>query len=153
MKATVMTTGPGVIIATATASRNCRSLSHWKSVTTPPWRKGTIARPLPKTKAPASAKYHAMRQSVLASAGPCSPLTRSGQGITRAARARCAGSRRSRYVTPAARKSQTISDSVHAVTAALARKRTHSATSRSSVLRASFQALRAMIAMTAAPMP
>ena len=28
MKATVMTTGPGVIIATATASRNCRSVSQ-----------------------------------------------------------------------------------------------------------------------------
>ena len=28
MKPVVMTTGPGVIIATATASRNCRSESH-----------------------------------------------------------------------------------------------------------------------------
>ena len=56
MNATVMTTGPGVIMATATASRNCRSLSQWNSFTTPPWRNGTMARPLPKTKAPASAK-------------------------------------------------------------------------------------------------
>ena len=31
MKPTVMTTGPGVIIATATASTNCRSLSQWCS--------------------------------------------------------------------------------------------------------------------------
>jgi hypothetical protein len=29
MKATVMTTGPGVIMATATASRNWRSFSQW----------------------------------------------------------------------------------------------------------------------------
>src|SRR2546428_13162854 len=63
MNATVMTTGPGVIIATATASRNCRSLSQWKSSTTPPCRKGTIASPLPKTNAPASVKYQAIRQS------------------------------------------------------------------------------------------
>jgi hypothetical protein len=53
MKPVVMTTGPGVIIATATASTNCRSLSQLCSVTTPLYRKGTIARPLPKTKLPA----------------------------------------------------------------------------------------------------
>jgi hypothetical protein len=41
-----------VIIATATASRNWASFSQWNSPTTPPRRKGTIARPLPKTKAP-----------------------------------------------------------------------------------------------------
>jgi hypothetical protein len=56
MKATVMTTGPGVIMATATASRNCRSVSQWYCPTTPPCRKGTMARPLPKTKVPAAAK-------------------------------------------------------------------------------------------------
>ena len=67
MNATVITTGPGVIIATATASRNWRSLSQWNSPTTPPCRNGTIARPLPKTKAPASAKYQPIRQSVVGS--------------------------------------------------------------------------------------
>jgi hypothetical protein len=36
MNPDVMTTGPGVIIATATASRNCRSSSQWKPWTTPP---------------------------------------------------------------------------------------------------------------------
>ncbi len=56
MKATVMTTGPGVIMATATASRNCRSVSQCISSTTPPCRNGTMARPLPNTNAPASAK-------------------------------------------------------------------------------------------------
>src|SRR6267142_2781900 len=49
MKATVITTGPGVIMATATASRNCVSVSQWCSWTTPPCRNGTIARPLPNT--------------------------------------------------------------------------------------------------------
>ena len=53
---TVITTGPGVIMATATASINCVSVSQWFSITTPPCRKGTIARPLPKTKAPAFKK-------------------------------------------------------------------------------------------------
>src|SRR5215467_1210787 len=56
MKPTVMTTGPGVIIATATASTNCRSLSHRWSWTTPPYRNGTMASPLPNTNAPAFAK-------------------------------------------------------------------------------------------------
>src|SRR6267143_1430735 len=55
-KATVITTGPGVIIATATASRNCRSSSQWKSFTTPPCRKGTMASPLPNTTEPAIVK-------------------------------------------------------------------------------------------------
>src|SRR5213592_2948141 len=36
MNATVITTGPGVIIETATASRNCRSVSQWNCSTTPP---------------------------------------------------------------------------------------------------------------------
>src|SRR6266849_3411048 len=53
MNATVITTGPGVIIETATASRNWRSVSQWNRSTTPPWRNGTIASPLPKTNNPA----------------------------------------------------------------------------------------------------
>src|SRR5919202_147082 len=56
MKPTVMTTGPGVIIATATASRNCCSFSQPYSFTTPLYKNGTIASPLPNTKAPAFAK-------------------------------------------------------------------------------------------------
>src|SRR5215207_6526128 len=75
MNATVMTTGPGVIIATATASRNSWSVSQWNWVTTPPCRNGTIASPLPKTKAPASAKYQPMVSSVAVDAGPASPDT------------------------------------------------------------------------------
>ncbi len=53
MKPVVMTTGPGVIMATATASTNWRSVSQAYSLTTPPYRNGTMARPLPKTKLPA----------------------------------------------------------------------------------------------------
>src|ERR1051326_3862731 len=58
MNAAVITTGPGVSMATAIASRNCRSVSQRCSVTTPEYRKGTMARPLPNTKVPALAKYH-----------------------------------------------------------------------------------------------
>ena len=70
MNATVMTTGPGVIIATATASRNCRSVSQWNSFTTPPWRNGTMARPLPNTNAPANAKYVRIFHSIGPDAAP-----------------------------------------------------------------------------------
>src|SRR5688500_18344345 len=79
MKPTVITTGPGVIIATATASRNCRSSSQPYRWTTPACRKGTMARPLPKTKAPASVKYAAILRSVAPEAGcPVSPVRRAG---------------------------------------------------------------------------
>jgi hypothetical protein len=44
-------TEPGVIIATATASTNCLSVSQLCWVTTPPYRKGMIARPEPNTNA------------------------------------------------------------------------------------------------------
>src|SRR5215213_7270706 len=60
-----MTTGPGVIMATATASRNCCSFSHWYSFTTPPYKKGTMASPLPKTNAPAFKKNHQICASLL----------------------------------------------------------------------------------------
>jgi hypothetical protein len=60
--------------------------------------------------------------------------------------------RQTRDATPASRKSQTISDSVHAVISPLTTKMIH-ATVSLSVLRVSFHALRAMIAITAAPMP
>src|SRR4051812_5916938 len=64
IKPTVITTGPGVIIATATASTNCCSLNHWYSFTTPPYKKGTMARPLPNTKAPALVKNQAICPSL-----------------------------------------------------------------------------------------
>ena len=67
MKTTVITTGPGVIIATATASMNCCSLSQPNCWTTPWWRNGTIASPLPNTNAPALVKKSEdLQQHVLA---------------------------------------------------------------------------------------
>src|SRR4029453_7431424 len=155
MNATGITTGPGGTIATATASRNWRSVSQPNSVTTPPWRKGTIARPLPKTKAPALAKNQPMVQSVCGAAGPPRPVVSQAQGstagATAAARDRKPRARHER--PPAATKSQTSSDSVQAVTRALAPKSAHSNGSRPTVEADSFQALRATMAITAAPTP
>src|SRR6266498_2388362 len=51
-------------MATATASINSCSVSHVYSVTTPLWRKGTIAKPLPNTNAPAFVKNHAILPSM-----------------------------------------------------------------------------------------
>ena len=55
--------------------------------------------------------------------------------------------------TPESRNTQTISLSVQAVTSALTAKIPHSSQSRASVILTSFTALRAMMAMTAAPIP
>src|SRR5437870_6944164 len=83
MNATVITTGPGVIIETATASRNCRSVSQWNCSTTPPCRNGTIASPLPNTKSPAAAKYANTFQSTPTDAAPVRPdVSHAGHGAT-----------------------------------------------------------------------
>src|SRR6185437_15164506 len=55
-KVAVITTGPGLIIPTATATRKSRSPSQPYSWTTPCWRNGTMTRPLPKVRAPALRK-------------------------------------------------------------------------------------------------
>src|SRR2546430_12376987 len=90
MNATVMTTGPGVIIETATASMNCRSVSQWNWRTTPPYRNGTIASPLPNTNRLAPAKYVRIFQSTPTDAGP--PRLAAIPGATgRSARAGLAG--------------------------------------------------------------
>src|SRR5258708_5790522 len=78
MNPTVITTGPGVIIATATASRNCCSLSQPYSFTTPPYKKGTMASPLPKTKAPAFVKNQAISQSLDSVITGCNCVNRTG---------------------------------------------------------------------------
>src|SRR6478736_6713477 len=70
-----MTTGPGVIIPIATASRNSRSDSQPKSCTTPCWRNGTIASPDPKVKAPALKKKTPSATSVAGSAEPAAATT------------------------------------------------------------------------------
>src|ERR1700738_955805 len=80
MKATVITTGPGVSMATATASRNSWSVSHRYSCTTPPYRKGTMARPLPKPKAPALVKNQRIWPRTPRGAGAARPGGRSGGG-------------------------------------------------------------------------
>src|SRR5215471_5072355 len=63
------------------------------------------------------------------------------------------GKRTTSATTPLPRKSQTISDSVQAVATALAVNSAHSRRSRAIVIRTSLTALRAMMAMTAAPTP
>ena len=81
-----------------------------------------MASPLPKTKAPASAKYQPMVQSVAADAGPASPeMDQRGSGNMPSAAApvpRRGGAFTNMASKPLARKSQTTSDSVHAMTAA-----------------------------------
>ena len=107
-----------------------------------------MARPLPKTNAPASVKYQAIRQSVSCVAGPERPVKRIGgaSGIPRATDP--LGSRRDRTSTariPAPRKTQTISDSVQAVTSAATANSPHRSASLPSVSRVSLKAPRAMI--------
>src|SRR2546429_9749271 len=75
MNAAVITTGPGVIIATATASTNWRSVSQWNFATTPPYKNGTIANPLPNTKAPAFKKKRNRTPTVTIDARPGIPVS------------------------------------------------------------------------------
>src|SRR2546427_10828411 len=153
MNATVMTTGPGVIIATATASRNWRSFSQWKPSTTPPCRNGTIASPLPKTNAPASVKYQAMRQSS-PSPGPRMPeMSQGGMSSADAVPADGRPALASSAAKPQPKKIQMISFSVQPVTTALIANSAMSTGSRPTVARVSLYALRTMTAMTAAPIP
>ena len=116
-----------------------------------------MARPLPNTNAPASAKYQPIRHSVSLVAGPARPATSPGGSSTspRAALGRRANglARTTSASAPAPTNTQTISDSVQAVTSAATANRLQSSTSRPRVSRVNFTALRAMMAMTAAPMP
>src|SRR6267143_7288903 len=105
MNATVITSGPGVSMATATASRNCLSLSQPYSCTTPPYRNGTIARPLPKTKAPAFAKNHRICPST---SGVAATTKHAGAERLSQAGGACA----TIATRPQVTKSQRISDSV-----------------------------------------
>ena len=63
-----------MIMATAMASRNCLSVSQWNLPTTPPYKNGTIARPLPNTKAPAFRKNRKRLPTVVAIAGDVAML-------------------------------------------------------------------------------
>src|SRR5436190_17366004 len=126
MNATVITTGPGVIIDTATASRNCRSVSQWNCSTTPPCRNGTIASPLPNTNSPAAAKYANTFQSSPTDAAPVTPDVRhAGHGATSSALLGTDGrvrARANRGMSPEATISQMISRAVQAVTMRLIAK-------------------------------
>src|SRR5439155_8505569 len=127
--AAVITTGPGVIIATATASTNWRSVSQWNFATTTPYKNGTIANPLPNTKAPAFKKKRNRTPTVAIDARP------------------------NIAIAPHSKKSHTISDLVQAVVIASAVKIAHRSQSLPTVPRTSLIALRTMIAITAAPIP
>src|SRR6266581_1875060 len=156
MAATVITTGPGVIIETATASRNCRSVSQRNCSTTPPWRNGTMARPLPNTKSPAAAKYANTFQSTPTDAAPVRPdVSHPGHGATTSTLLGIDGRTRARAnsgMSPETTKSQMISLAVQAVTMRLTAKSPQSNRSRPRVVRASLAALHVIIAMTAAAM-
>src|SRR5689334_18793541 len=138
MNATVITTGPGVIIATATASRNCCSVNQCSSFTTPPCKKGTIARPEPKTNAPAAAKNQNTCDKTLVEAGPCSPVMSQTGTAPNAVALPSLDERHATMTIPESRNSHTISDSVQAVTMALMANTIQSARSWPSVLPTSF---------------
>ena len=138
MKATVITTGPG-------RDHRDRDRVEELPLVEPaelarPRRRGgtgTIARPLPNTNAPASAKYQRDRPERRSSAaGPCRPVSeprRQRARAPRAARGRGRRARRAARRRPRARKTQTISDSVQAVTTALTAKSAQSRRSAPSV--------------------
>src|SRR6266542_3323098 len=151
MKATVITTGPGVIIATATASRNWRSVSQWCSCTTPPYRNGTIASPLPNTNAPAFAKNQ-NSEAIDALVAGGARATASTSGLAQATTARGGDGVHAATIeaTPARTKSQTISRSYHAVVAAATTKMIHSTRRGLIASRISLYVERAMMPMTAA---
>src|SRR5262249_43631964 len=91
----------------------------------------------------------------VARAGPCSPETsQTGPRASPVDRNPRAGRPRTTSPRmPPARNTHTISDSVHAVTTPATRKIAQRSGSLASVIRTSFQTLRPMIAITAAPMP
>jgi hypothetical protein len=102
---------------------------------------------------PPAAKYQKNLAAVLKFATPETPA-KSHTGITAAATALAADCLRNRtFATPNRKKSKTTSDSVQAVTNALIPKTAHKIQSVAIVDFASLQPLRAMMAMTAAPIP
>ena len=113
-----------------------------------------MASPLPKTTAPAAVKNQRIFHRSGSVAGPPSPAS-SQCGGTRAAAApgQRNGVRTSITPTPERRKIQRISFSVQPVTTALMRKTSQRSRSRASVILSSLTALRAITAITAAPIP
>src|SRR5215211_6055616 len=82
----MITTGPGLMRPIATASTNCDSVSQWWSSTSPWWRKGTIASPEPKVRAPALAKNTPMAPSEAPEPLRARPLTVASRAVGDTAR-------------------------------------------------------------------
>src|SRR5690606_25573230 len=96
------------------------------SLTTPPYRNGTMANPLPNTNAPALVKKIAIcvSSSLKLAFAPGTAAIRNGGAIlaTVVAGSALRGHVRTAHtITPAPRNNQILSDSVMIVTAALAR--------------------------------
>src|SRR5258708_28380226 len=113
-----------------------------------------MARPLPKTKAPAFRKKVKRPKPVVRLAGPWVPVV----SHVRPAGSATDAEDRIRVLTiiatmPQRTKSQMISDFVQAGAIALRVNKTHSKESAFSVVRGSLYTLRARIATTAAPNP
>src|SRR6267143_5572247 len=92
-----------------------------------------MAKPLPNTKAPAFRKNRKRVPTVVAVAAPAAPVN-SFSSPTKAGAARCesfhrGGALMDIEMSPQSRKSQTISDSFHAVVTASAVKSAHSSQS------------------------
>src|SRR5215831_8773407 len=145
MKAAVMTTGPGVIIATAIASRNWRSVSQWWLRTTPPYRNGTIASPLPKTNAPAFRKKRVSVPRTPTETTPWTPVNHHPPSGARACLDALVKKDEGFFTTidttPHSTNSQTISEPVQTVVIATAANSTHRNRSAPMVLRESRYAL------------
>src|SRR5574340_776997 len=98
-----------------------------------------------------------MRKTRPSGAGPVSPDQSQGGAVASSEDAAIllgwAAMRTAKVTTPAPINSQTISDAVQTVTPARTRNRSHARRLAPRVLFASFQALLAMMAITAAPTP
>src|SRR5687768_10678586 len=105
-------------MATATASKNCCSFNHAYSLTTPPYKNGTIANPLPKTNAPALKKYQPICDnfSLVQVAAICKK--KGNKRIELIDLFQVGGDLYNHTIIPAARISQRISFSVMNVTTA-----------------------------------
>src|SRR5690606_3890802 len=110
----------------ATASTNCCSVSQPNSFTTPPYKKGTIARPLPKTNAPAFVKNQAICHSFSDGVANAAVVIATATGaVSNAGKIFFGGAFNSQVTIPPARISQMLSDSVSHVDTARTIKITH----------------------------
>src|SRR5215471_6837485 len=103
-----------------------------------------MARPLPKTNAPAFTKNRNRAPRVLSAAVPYAPvvsvLRLGNANEADAGRLSLGGARSSMAITPHARNNQTISDCLHAVVIVITRNTAHRTRSRPIVARINFTA-------------